>query len=251
MKVIWLASYPKSGNTFIRMLLHAYLFGNGQNTEEVGERIPDIHQLLSRNKILEDHGDQKIFVKTHFCLSASHPYAKATAGCIYLLRNPRDVLLSNARYLGADRNPDDLKKFALHFINFFGVQHWRQMNMGSWPEHLASWLYAANRQPQIYVKYEDLRTDTANTLKRVVSFLGEEADDARIQAAVEHCAIGKARKLEVEEKKQNRKNIYVDLPNNAAFVGEGKTAQSLAFIGEDIEELYQEKFGKLVNIFGY
>jgi len=251
MKVVWLASYPKSGNTYIRMLLHAYLFGKSQDTEEVGRRIPDIHQLLSQNKVLEDRGDQQTFVKTHFCFSANHPYADTTAGCIYILRNPRDVLLSNARYLGADGNPDNLRKFAIHFINNFGVQHWRQMNMGSWPEHLASWLYSANRLPQIFIKYEDLRTDTANALKRVIRFLGEEADESRIQAAVENCAIDKARKLEMEEKKQGRKNIYVDLPNNASFVGEGKIAQSLAFIGDDVEALYQEKFGRLVPLFGY
>lgn len=251
MKVVWLSSYPKSGNTFIRMLMHAYLFGKPQDTEEVGRRIPDIHLLLSQNRVLEDRGDQQIFVKTHFCFSAKHPHAESTSGCIYILRNPRDVLLSNARYLGADADPDKLRKFAIHFINNLGLPHWRQMNMGSWPEHLASWLYPANKMPQIFIRYEDLCTDTANTLKRVVEYLGEEVDDSRIRAAVEICAIDKARKLEMEEKKQGRKNIYVDLPNNASFVGEGKIAQSLAFIGEDVEKLYQEKFGRLVSIFGY
>lgn len=251
MSIVWLASYPKSGNTFIRMLLHTYFYGKSQNTEEVGKRIPDIHQLLFQKKELDIHSDQKIFVKTHFCLSANHPYADATAGCIYVLRDPRDVLLSNARYLGADKNPDDLRKFAISFINNCGVLRWRQMNMGSWPEHLSSWLYSANKLPQVFIRYVDLRTDTANTLKRVISFLGEEPEESRIQMAVEHCAIDKARKFEMDEKKQGRKSIYVEMPNNASFVGEGKIAQSLACIGDDIEALYQEKFGQFVSMFGY
>ena len=251
MKVVWLASYPKSGNTYVRMLLHAYLFGRPEDTEAVGRRIPDIHLLQSQNKVLEDRGEKQVFVKTHFCFSANHPYAGSTSGCIYILRNPRDVLLSNARYVGADSDPDNLRKFAIHFINNFGLLHWRQMNMGSWPEHLASWLYSANRLPLLFIKYEDLRTDTANALKRVIGFLGEEPDDSRLQAAVESCAIDKARKFEMEEKKRGRKNVYVDLPNNASFVGEGKISQSLAFIGEDVEALYEEKFGKLVSMFGY
>lgn len=251
MKVIWLASYPKSGNTFIRMLLHTYLFGKSQNSYEIGKRIPDIHQILSQKKILDVHNDQQIFVKTHFCLSGNHPYAEATAGCIYILRNPRDVLLSNARYLGAIKNLDELREFSLSFINNFGVPRWRQTKMGSWPEHFASWLYSANTTPLIFIKYEDLRMDTANTLKRVVRFLGKEPEDSRIQMAVKHCAIDEARKFETEEKKQGRKSIYVDLPNNASFVGEGKIAQSLVFIGEDVEALYQERFGKFVHLFGY
>jgi len=251
MKIVWLASYPKSGNTFIRMLLHTYYFGKSQDSEEIARKIPDLHQLLSQKKVLDVQADQKIFVKTHFCLSATHPYAEATTGFIYILRDPRDVLISNARYHGLDKNPDDLRKFAISFINNYGVLRWRQMNMGSWPEHVSSWLYSVNKIPQIFVKYADLRTDTANALKRVVSFLGEEAEDSRIQMAVEHCAIDKARQFEIEEKKQGRNNIYVDLPNGASFVGEGKISQSLAHIGEDVESLYQEKFGKFVHMFGY
>jgi aryl sulfotransferase len=251
MKVVWLASYPKSGNTFIRLLLHTYLFGESQDSETIGKSIPDLHQLLAQNNTLDPDSDQQIIVKTHFCYSDNHPYKESTIGCIYILRNPRDILLSNARYLGADSNQDELRKFATAFINNLGVAHWRQMNMGSWPEHLASWLYSANNLPHIFITYENLRTDTANTLKRVVSFLGMEPDDSRIEMTVRHCAIDNARNFEIEEKKKGRKNIYVDLPNNASFVGEGKTAQSLTHIGEDIESLYQEKFGKFVNIFGY
>ncbi|HTN93640.1 MAG TPA: sulfotransferase domain-containing protein [Gallionella sp.] len=251
MKVVWLASYPKSGNTFARMLLHTYLYGKSQNSEEIAGKIPDIHQILKQNKSLVPNEDSRVLVKTHFCLTADHPYAEVTTGYIYILRNPRDVLLSNARYLGVDGNPDSLRKFALSFINDLGVPRWRQMKMGSWPEHLASWLNSANRLPHIFIKYEDLRMDTANTLKRVISFLGEEPEDSRIQMAVNNCTLEKAKKFEVEEKRQGRKRIYVDLPNNASFVGEGRIAQSLAGIGEDVESLYQERFGRLVSIFGY
>ncbi len=251
MKVVWLASYPKSGNTFIRLLLHTYLFGESQNSEVIGKGIPDLHQLLAQNSDLDVNSDQQIIIKTHFCFSDNHPYKESTIGFIYILRNPRDVLLSNAKYLGANGNNDDLRKFSTAFINNLGVPRWRQMNMGSWPEHIASWLYSTNKMPHIYITYEGLRTDTANTLKRVVSFLGMEPDDSRIEMTVKHCSIENARNFETEEKNQGRKNIYVDLPNNASFVGEGKMAQSLEHIGEDIEALYQEKFGKFVNIFGY
>jgi hypothetical protein len=251
MKLVWLASYPKSGNTFARMLLHTYLYGKSQDSGEIWGRIPDIHQILHQKNILDVSDGRQILVKTHFCLSDHHPNIEATTGYIYILRNPRDVLLSNARYLGADGNQDDLRRFSMSFINNLGVPRWRQMNMGSWPEHVASWLNSANRVPHIFIKYEDLRMDTANTLKRVVSFLGEVPEDSRIQMAVNHCAIDKAREFEKEEKRQGRKKIYVDMPNNASFVGEGKIAQSLTCVGADVEALYQEKFGRFVSLFGY
>ena len=147
MKVVWLASYPKSGNTFIRMLLHTYFFGELHDSEEVGKNIPDLHQQTSKNNSIDTHRDKKIIVKTHFRFSGNHPYAAATAGYVYILRNPRDVLLSNARYFGANENPSEFKEFSRAFINNFGVPRWQKMNMGNWPEHLASWLNSAGNIP--------------------------------------------------------------------------------------------------------
>jgi hypothetical protein len=174
MGVIWLASYPKSGDTFARMLLHNYLYGETQDTEVVAERIPDIHCLIPENIELHiKHGEEKL-VKSHFCCSRQHPYFDLTSGFIYIVRNPRDVLLSNARYLGADSSPIELRYFAKKFIESLGVPHWRKNTMGTWSEHVASWLFFAASVPHIFVKYEDLRSDPVNSLIRLVSFMGME-----------------------------------------------------------------------------
>jgi hypothetical protein len=251
MKIVWLASYPKSGNTFARMLLYTYQFGKSHNSDAIGEKIPDIHLLMHQGKDLDVHSDQRTFVKTHFCHSANHPHAQATDGYIYILRNPRDVLLSNARYFGETENLDNLRKFSLAFINKLGVPRWRQEGMGSWNEHLASWLYSANKVPHIFIKYEDLRINTVDTLKHIVRFLGEEPDNSRIQMAVKECAIDEARKFEIEEKRRGRKSMFCLPSNNTSFVGEGKMGQSLAFIGDDIETFYQERFGNFVHLYNY
>ncbi|MBI2311664.1 MAG: hypothetical protein HYU77_04080 [Betaproteobacteria bacterium] len=69
MKVVWLASYPKSGNTFARMLLHDYLFGPAERSAVVGRRIPDIPVILAQKSKLPAMGDKAGIVKTHFCFS--------------------------------------------------------------------------------------------------------------------------------------------------------------------------------------
>lgn len=250
MRVIWLASYPKSGNTFARMLLHDYLFGPAETSAMVGRRIPDIHIVLSQKSRLPSKGGKAGIVKTHFCFSGKHPYAKETAGFIYILRNPRDVLLSNARYLGA-ASDGPLKEFSRTFIGNMGVPRWRQMGFGSWPEHLASWLAATPRMPHIFVRYEDLRSDAPNVLKRMVRFLGLQPDDSKIRMAVENCAIDRARETETEDRKQGRASLFFGSKGGEPFVGEGKMGQSLADIGEDIEKAYRAKFGNFVDLFGY
>ena len=60
-----------------------------------------------------------------------------------------------------------------------------------------------------------------------------------------------ARAHEMAERKLGRTLVYNELPNNETFVGEGKTGQSLEGIGEDIERLYRQRFGRFINLFDY
>jgi len=138
MGIIWLSSYPKSGNTFARMLLHKYIYGEADSTEDVAQRIPGIHGLLANNIELSSESNETKLIKSHYYFSRQHPYFSNTSGFIYIVRNPRDVLLSNARYLGATASPDNLHNFAKAFINNMGVPRWQQDNMGSWPQNVAS-----------------------------------------------------------------------------------------------------------------
>ncbi|MBI2311663.1 MAG: sulfotransferase domain-containing protein [Betaproteobacteria bacterium] len=169
---------------------------------------------------------------------------------MYVLRDPRDVLLSNARYLGA-ASEGRLEKFSRAFISNMGVPRWREMGLGSWPEHLASWMAATPRMPHLFVRYEDLRSDTPNTLKRMVRFLGLKPDDSKIRMAVERCALERAREAEIEDRKQGRASLFFGSKGDEPFVGDGKMGQSLAGIGEDIEKAYRAKFGNFVELFGY
>lgn len=251
MGVVWLASYPKSGNTYARMLLHNYRYGATSDTEVVAERIPGIHSLLADNVALKVEKDEKQIIKTHFCLTRKHPYFELTSGFIYILRDPRDVLLSTARYVGATSNPEALRQFAKTFIENLGAPIWQEAKMGTWPEHVASWLYQAPRIPHIFVKYSDMRSDPASALTRMVKFLGMEPDESRIQTAVDSCEISKAREIELAEKKRGQAKVYAVLPNNESFIGEGKVGQSLTGIGEDIEDMYKNRFGKFIGLFEY
>ena len=123
--------------------------------------------------------------------------------------------------------------------------------MGAWTEHVACWLIYTTSIPHIFIKYEELRADPFNTLKRLVTFMGIEPENLRIQAAVDSCEINNARKFEVAEKELGKTKIYNQLPNNENFVGEGKVGQSLTSINEDIETFYKKKFGKFINLFNY
>tara|TARA_B100001013_G_scaffold337116_1_gene256947 strand:- start:544 stop:1302 length:759 start_codon:yes stop_codon:yes gene_type:complete len=252
MNIIWLASYPKSGNTYLRFLIYNYLYAEVSESIEVENKMPDIHKLLSSGRGLNTELNQSVFAKTHFCYNEKHPYHKDTRGFIYIIRNPRDVLLSNSRYSGVTGNQQiDLQAFAHQFINLMGVPRWKKMNMGTWPEHIATWLSATSQFPHLFLKYEELRKDPVSILKNIIQFLNLEFNEKRLNRAIEMSSLEVMRVLEKKEKENSTKTLFDDQGKDQYFVGEGKSNQSLAHIGEDTEELFQNRFGRVMNIFGY
>src|SRR5262245_186581 len=94
-QIHWLASFPKSGNTWVRFLLYHYFYGDIADSRAIGSRIPDIHagdfdraSTLTRTQL----------VKTHWGLSPQMPHVDRTAGAIYIVRRPQDVLWSMLNY---------------------------------------------------------------------------------------------------------------------------------------------------------
>lgn len=251
MQIIWLASYPKSGNTYLRLLLHAYQAGTLRSAEQIARHIPDLHRLIPTGQSPAANGSTPIPVKTHYRYFDEHPHIEASAGFVYVRRNPRDVILSNARYFAYDRDPALLRQFCTEFINRLGLRYWEKMDFGTWPEHLQSWLSGAKHLPHVSTTYEALRTDTANVLSRILKLLGESPDPDRIAKAVEQCSIDRARQFERRERARGEAKLFDQLPNGASFVGDGRMGQSFDFVGADIEALYQEKLGEIAHAWGY
>src|ERR1051326_3408006 len=96
MGIIWIASYPKSGNTWVRFLLANYLAGPITASAQTEEAVPgldvrvDIRPKLARRNPL--------CMKTHYPWKADHPHAALSDKAVVVVRFPKDVLLSNLNY---------------------------------------------------------------------------------------------------------------------------------------------------------
>ena len=253
-QIVWLSSYPKSGNTFVRFLLANYFFDGISSSAGVDKRIPSIKRVLSHGIQPQAMIGSRVIVKTHF-LSTRHPLVKETetAGFIYVVRNPRDVLLSNSRYSGVTGNkPIDTAGFAREFIQHMGVPRWRTENFGSWPEHVASWLSAAPRIPHIFVRYEELKRNTREELTRILLFLGEQPTEIKLERALAYSSLDAMKRMEQKEKATNTMSgVFGDQGMDNYFVGQGNSGQSLEYLGDDIEHEFVARFGGLMTMLGY
>jgi hypothetical protein len=222
-KIIWLASYPKSGNTWLRAFLHNLLrdppegyelnriddFTIGDSAiawyvgligrppgdwsfEEVGRVRRKAHEAMTR--AFPDN----VFVKTHNALLAdSHgPMVtlELTAGAIYLMRNPLDVAISYSHHLG--KTIDE----TIHILNSSRSGNPNTLKnvyqlLGSWSEHVSSW--TQRRHPALHVlRYEDMIERPEATFGAVASFLGLRPPPNRLRRAIERSRFNELRKAE-------------------------------------------------------
>ena len=193
---IFLVSFPKSGNTWTRFLLANLRFPEEPATwANINRLIPDPTGTAKRDF---DRMTRPRIIKSHECFDPRYPRV------IYIVRDPRDVVLSQYHYHRKIRKLDDespLEQFVTRFLAGETCPH------GSWGQNVATWLYTSENSPRfLLLRYEDLVADTARELAKVVSFLQLSAGLEQIAQAVERSSADRMRQL---EKKQTDKNELV------------------------------------------
>jgi hypothetical protein len=235
----FLVSYPKSGNTWVRFLLANLIYPN----EAVG--FANINRLLpapgvSSKRFLRNLPRPRI-LKSH------EPFDVRFRKVIYLVRDPRDVAVSEYHFDLKKRyiEPDvTLEQFVKRFING------ETSSYGSWWEHTASWIAARNGNPAfLLVRYEDLLSDPIGETGKIAHFLGIHAGPDRIEAAVQRSSADRMRKLEKQQADQwtGTKNTRKEIPFVRAAKSGGWKETLPAHSVEEIEVAW----APLLNFLGY
>ncbi len=262
MQTVWLASYPKSGNTWVRFLLYALMFGPPEKSIDVSKRIPDVHRPLPFDR----PASGPMYAKTHFELTDRHPALATTARAVHVVRHPKDVLLSALHYKrlsGKDEKKLPAEAFAREFLARAGDPAWANQGFGTWATHTTSWADNA-RFPVLSVRYEDLKADTPAALARIARFLEIEPDADAVARAVDASSFDALRALEVREKairtkNPNKERLFVGDQSAARkgvyFINAGKTGQSLDSLAPGLDDAFAQTFavahGDLLERFGY
>ena len=237
-KIMWVASYPKSGNTWMRAFLANYLISRPPGTTlplaelqnmtmsdagaiAIGKFTERDHLELSahdlfatRLRYLEEIASRltPTFVKTHmpnatmFEVPILPPELSRCA--VYIVRNPLDVVISYSHHMTVD-----LEKAAEALAkpgNILGGndKQIRQL-VGNWSLHVRSWR-SVDAVPVLQLRYEDMIDDPERCFTRVIESIGAPLDKARLHDAIEATSFDKLQAKEAAEgfneraKKQER-----------------------------------------------
>ncbi len=239
--ILWLASYPKSGNTWMRVFLANLILNEPdplplQRINEVCSSEPNEvwFKPFAKDGALAGLSEKRIAqlrvkaqeravslnknvlpMKTHSLCGKDHGYptisVKATVGVIYILRDPRDVVISAADHYGLTLD-QGVQMMADKTSRGRGMPgNTVHELMGSWSDHVRSWT-AWKHTPLLVLRYEDMLADSLGQLGAVARKLGITQDEARIKRAVEFSSFKKLQAQEADtgfsEKSVNSQRFF-------------------------------------------
>ena len=227
---IWLASYPKSGNTLVRGLLSSYFFSkDGFFNFEIIKNIKQFpHIGLFENLGIDLKNEDEIvknyiraqasinqtnsiqFLKTHSYLFNinNNPFTDLnnTLGAIYIVRDPRNVVTSYAHHNSISiKDSAERMVNSIHYggnLNSDHVSDRTKVYLGSWNSNYNSWKSFKDPGKYLLVKYEDLITNKEEKLLEILEFIHNlkkinfSVDKKKLKNVIESTSFENMKKLE-------------------------------------------------------
>lgn len=235
---VFLVSFPRSGNTWMRVVLSELLYGkSGTSLEDIERYIPDIHFRPLKHDV----------VKSEFHIVKSHlPYMRTSEASIYkrviyLIRDPRDVALSHYRYTSAHGYSNDFDHFLMDWLN---GRIWPV----SWREHVNSWTGIGldmNAVNICLIQYEDLLSEPVCEIQKIADFIGHQTSLNEIQRVVK---LASPENMRQKEKLGLRRGEAVA---GVRFIGEATNGQWQSKLSPEQVKLIKEYAGVEMKRYGY
>ncbi|MFC1856768.1 sulfotransferase domain-containing protein [Thermodesulfobacteriota bacterium] len=227
---VFLVSYPRSGNTWVRQMIALLKHPELDLTrDEVDAYIPDpyynpsILSVISRPRVIKSH----------------EPYVPEYPKVIYLFRDGRNCLVS---WYDVQTKLDGYTETFDAFVK--GCISGAIGPFGSWQDHVKSWVLTAHNKPILNIRYEELCDQTEQFLQKIGIFLDIAADKNKIRAVIE----GSSRQVRQAFLRNIRPHQW-----NKGFRGGvlGGSEKWREFFSDELLELYWQYAGETMEALGY
>ena len=269
--IAWLASFPKSGNTWVRVLLANYLINAdapvsinelsrialGDSLEKFYKRHDpsfdpkdELKAVQLRETMLRGligNPNDLHFLKTHSINSKIEGIDLIPPGltrtAIYIVRNPLDVLVSYADHYGLE-----IEQAAQAMCSIYNrvVAHEGNVTqyLGSWSGHVQFWT-RASAFPVHVVRYEHILQNPYKAFRTILLRLSLKIDKARIEKAVEFSSFDTLKKQESESGFIERSK------KSTTFFRSGKSEAWRDVVTDEIQSLFRKEHGRIMKKYKY
>ena len=274
--IIWCASYPKSGNTWIRAIIASLVYSEDglfnfdmlkkinlfpkryyfkeftndySNLKRISQHWINAQQNINAEeklKIFKTHNGNYNFFGNDFTNKNN------TAGVIYVVRDPRNIITSVANHyqLNLEKSLDfllDEKRFLFNTNNPNDSSEENIITLlGSWKSHYNSWKISSN---SIIIKYEDLLINTKSEINKLSTFLKKftkfNVSDQKIQNILKTTSFEKLKKMEEKEGFEEASNSTIK------FFNLGPSNDWKNVLSKNLIDSVEKNFNKEMKELGY
>ena len=214
---VFLVSYPRSGNTWLRFVLATVLYKDAEiNFTNIHKYSPEVNRF-GRDCLGQGMPN---FIKSHEHFNPDFPKV------VYVVRDGRDVYVSYYHYL-KNKLPAGMP-----FRDFL---LWDLKPHGNWADHVGSWLDGVSGQKLLLCKYEEMHLDPVATVRRVCDFSGVDADLESIRIALEKCTYNRMKESEIN----SGRGKYETGPE--VFMRKGQIGDWKNYFADDEKKIFKAK----------
>jgi len=267
---VWLASYPKSGNTLVRSMLTSYFFSDDGKFnfnllnnilqfpyvglfKKIGVDIKNEKEVIKNYIKAQQYINKKgsiQFLKTHSYLfnidNNAFTNLNLTLGVVYIVRDPRNVLLSVANHnqLTQDQTFEVMVK--RHILGSKKSDNLITYN-GTWNSNYNSWKSFKDINKYLLIKYEDLISDKENTFKKILNFIHKlnginfVLNEKKFKNIIETTDFQKMQKLE-EQKGFAESVVNKETGKKVKFFNLGSENKWEKFLNKNLQKKIEESF---------
>ena len=277
--IIWIASYPKSGNTWVRSIISSLIYSYDGNFdfellkkiqqypskkhfENFTKDLDNIYELKKywiETQDLINLNKKTNFFKTHHinCKIGEHAFTNQnnTLGVIYIVRDPRNLINSFKNHYNIDtKKAKNLITSSQTVTGALGKTNYQNnifTILGSWKDHYRSW---TNTNNLLLLKYEDLIFDPLKEIKKIISFLEKllnfDYNDQKIENIINSTSFSALQNMETKIG-FNEAVLDETSKNKVKFFNLGKENKWEKFLNKEEVEDINEKFSLEMKDLGY
>ena len=270
--LLWLASFPKSGNTWLRVFLSNYLLGGEaplsiNSIGRLGLADGDVRHYEAANGGPFDIGDaaRTVKLRTDFLKQANAVGPKVglvkthcfnstingtpliptqySRGAIYIVRHPADVAISFASHYGLSLN-DAIDRMAETRAVIGGAERTALQFPSDWSSHVLSWSEAKNLGVRV-VRYEDMLTDPEKAFEIVLRHIGVPVETQKLSRAIRNSSFETLRRQEKAD------GFVENTPHQPLFFRSGTAGGWKEILNDDQIGKLHNTHKRVMQKFGY
>jgi len=240
---IFVVTYPRSGTTWVQMILYQLFTDGEMDFAHIQEWSPYYEDWIIDDRSFEHLPSPRVF-KSHLKYKR---VPKVPCKYIYVVRNGKDVALSLFHF---SRTNHILSLTHRNFMGDFGEffeLFLKGKVVGSWFKHVSQWWENRQNLNVLFLTYEELTSNREQAIRKIIDFCGKEVEPETFSRIVERSSF--AFMKQHEDKFDPIIGTLVDRGMKTGnFIRKGEVGGWKEYLSSEQEELFQRRFTKHLNM---